>query len=85
MTVVLSVVVYLQMFICGVLYCAVALPVLLLYAICVGFNGERVGALIRFLILWFGKMMVHIAILPYVRVRAEDVSGEAPERGVVFI
>ena len=85
MTVVLSVVIYLQMFLCGILYCAVALPVLLAYALCVAFDAARVGALIRFLILWFGKMMVHIAVLPYVRVHAEDVSGEPPERGAVFI
>ena len=85
MTVVLSVIVYLQMFVCGVVYCAFALPALLAYAVCAGFNGERVAPVIRTLILYFGKTMIFVAVRPYVRVRFEDVSGEPPERGAIFV
>ena len=85
MTVVLSVIVYLQMFVCGVIYCAIALPALLVYAICVGFRGERTAPMVRRLILYFGKTMIFVAIRPYVRVRVEDASGEPPEKSAVFV
>ena len=85
MTVVLSVIVYFQMFVCGVVYCAFALPLLLACAVCVGFNGERVAPVVRTLILYFGKTMIFVAVRPYVRIRFEDVSGEPPERGAVFV
>ena len=85
MTVLLSVIVYLQMFVCGVVYCAFALPLLLIYAICAGFNGERTAPMVRILILYFGKTMIFVAVRPYVRIRVEDVSGEGPERGAVFV
>ena len=85
MTAVLSVIVYLQMFVCGVVYCAFALPALLVFAICAGFNGERTAPMVRILILYFGKTMIFVAIRPYVRVLFEDISGEPPESGAVFV
>lgn len=78
--------VYLQMFVCGVLYCAVVLPFLLIYAVFTAFDSLRVASLIRTLILGFGRMMIFIAVKPYVRVRFEDASaGEPLQGGTVFI
>lgn len=78
--------VYCQMFFWGFLYCLIVLPPFFIYSVITGFSREKTATFLRWLIVFFGKVMVHCGIFPYIRIRYEDLSGSSePVENAIMI
>ncbi len=68
----ISVLVYLQVFAVTFLYCVCALPFLLAALLVHGFRKESCAGVIRFFIVWYGRCVLRAGLSPWIRVRFRD-------------
>lgn len=80
---ILSFIIYVQALFCTVLY-AVCMAPFFLFGVffLTGLKRERIAKVARFFILWYGKVIIYIALKPYVWVRFENLSGEKSGAGI---
>lgn len=74
--------VYAQCLLVTVLYCALALPFVLLFLLLHCCSRAGMQGVIRFFILWYGKAVIYIGCFPYLRIQFRDLSGEPAEGGI---
>ena len=66
-----------------VVYCLLAVFPLAIAVLFCGFSRKRIGNIMRFFILWYGRAVVRIALRPFAGVEFEDRSPE--QNGGIFI
>ena len=66
-----------------VVYCLLAVFPLAIAVLFCGFSQKRIGNIMRFFILWYGRAVVRIALRPFAGVEFEDRSPE--QNGGIFI
>lgn len=64
---------YLFLFLYTILYCACAVIPLCIGLFLCGFQRKRIGFLLRFLILWYGRGVISLVLRPFASVRFEDL------------
>ena len=80
---VITIACYLLMGLVTVVYCLLAgFPLAIAILFC-GFSRKRIGNIMRFFILWYGRAVVRIALRPFAGVEFEDRSPE--QNGGIFI
>lgn len=80
-----SFIVYTRMLVLGVLYTVPAVLFVLIYAFFVLFNTVKVRRMMRLIILGFGKLMVRVAIAPYVKVITEYEDHKETPQVAIYI
>ncbi len=80
---VLSFIIYAQVFLCTALYAVCVAPFFLFGILFLtGFKKGNVAKVARFFILWYGKFVIYVALKPYVWVRFENLSEEKSVAGI---
>ena len=80
---VITIACYLLMGLVTVVYCLLAVFPLAIAILFCGFSRKRIGNIMRFFILWYGRAVVRIALRPFAGVEFEDRSPE--QNGGIFI
>jgi 1-acyl-sn-glycerol-3-phosphate acyltransferase len=77
--------IYLNLLILSALYCLFSAPPFVAIAMIFRFDRHKIAHWLRFFILWYGRIIIHFAVFPFVRVTYEDTAPEEKDAGIIIV